>query len=202
MALGSYSELLTSLALWLDRDDLTAMLPEFIALNEARLNRLLRDPAMEASATSTVSSGTVALPTDCLQLRKVTIDDRAVPAFSPQQLHAAYGDSAYTSVLGYAVSGQEIILLPAPSASIDVVVDYYQKIPALTSVNTTNWLLTAHPDLYLYGTLCMAEAFVDNPDRVNVWKGAWDAALDEVIAQGNKQRLPAGPLVMRPAVTE
>lgn len=202
MPLSTHAELLTSLALWLDRSDLTAMLPEFIALNEARLNRLLRVPAMEASATSSVSSGTVALPDDCLQLRKVVIDDEAIPAFSPQQLHAAYGDSTYGSVLGYAVSGQEITLLPAPSASIDVVVDYYQKIPALTSTNTTNWLLESHPDLYLYGTLCMAEAFVDNPDRVAVWKSAWDAALDELIAHGNKQRLPAGPLVMRPAVTE
>ena len=42
MAIGTYSELQTAVANWLDRDDLTDRIQEFIALAEARMNRILR----------------------------------------------------------------------------------------------------------------------------------------------------------------
>ena len=42
MAIGTYAELKTAVANWLDRDDLTDRIPEFIALAEAKMNRNLR----------------------------------------------------------------------------------------------------------------------------------------------------------------
>ena len=42
MALGTYSELKTSIANYLNRDDLTAVIPDFITLTENRLDRELR----------------------------------------------------------------------------------------------------------------------------------------------------------------
>ena len=39
MAIGTYAELQTAVANWLDRDDLTDRIPEFIALAEAKMNR-------------------------------------------------------------------------------------------------------------------------------------------------------------------
>ena len=42
MAISNYTELKTAVANWLDRDDLTDRIPEFIALAESRFNRLLR----------------------------------------------------------------------------------------------------------------------------------------------------------------
>ena len=52
MAISNYSELQTAVANWLDRDDLTARIPEFIALAEARFNRVLRLRSMEAKYTA------------------------------------------------------------------------------------------------------------------------------------------------------
>ena len=49
MAISNYTELKTAVANWLDRDDLTDRIPEFIALAESRFNRLLRIRAMESS---------------------------------------------------------------------------------------------------------------------------------------------------------
>ena len=51
MAISNYTELNTAVANWLDRDDLTDRIPEFIALAEARFNRLLRIRAMEEKQT-------------------------------------------------------------------------------------------------------------------------------------------------------
>ena len=39
MALGTFTELKDAIADWLDRSDLTARIPDFIALAEARINR-------------------------------------------------------------------------------------------------------------------------------------------------------------------
>ena len=66
MAINTYSTLQTAVANWLDRDDLTARIPEFIALAETRINRALRIRAMETVSTAiSTASGTreYALPT-------------------------------------------------------------------------------------------------------------------------------------------
>ena len=61
MAISTYTELQTAVANWLDRDDLTARIPEFIALTEARFNRLLRVRSMETEADQVTTSGTRSL---------------------------------------------------------------------------------------------------------------------------------------------
>ena len=48
MAISTYTELQTAVANWLDRDDMSARIPEFISLTEARFNRIL--PALTALA--------------------------------------------------------------------------------------------------------------------------------------------------------
>ena len=59
MAIGTYAELQTAVANWLDRDDLTARIPEFIALAEAKMNSNLRISLMENVSTALIMSGGV-----------------------------------------------------------------------------------------------------------------------------------------------
>ncbi|MGZ3269278.1 MAG: phage adaptor protein, partial [Croceibacterium sp.] len=68
--------------------------------------------------------------------------------------------------------------------------DYFQKIPALASGSDTgtNWLLAAHPDLYLFGALVEAEAFGVNDERAPLWKGRRDEIFDEVEKLSNRTR--------------
>ena len=47
MAIDSYTKLKTSVATWLDRDDLTDNIPDFISLAEDRINRHIRVRSME-----------------------------------------------------------------------------------------------------------------------------------------------------------
>jgi len=203
MAITTYSELVTALGAWTNtRSDLTALWPDFIALFEARMNRLIRVPEMEAESTSTTTEETLALPTDFLAIREVRVDGEAVPSMNPQALRQLYLESTASSPLGYTIVGTNLLFQPAPSSSIEVGITYFQKIPALTSTNTTNWLLDKYPDIYLYGTLCTAQAYLRDDERLAVWKGAWDEALGELERAGIKARLPSTPLVMRPGVYE
>jgi hypothetical protein len=67
-----------------------------------------------------------------------------------------------TSELGYyTIVGDE---LQVNASSGEIEISYWAKIPPLDDQNETNWLILAHPDVYLYG--CLAEAFLYAQDPV------------------------------------
>ena len=73
MAIGTFAQLKTAAANWLDRSDLTDRIPEFISLAEARFNRLLRIRDMETVSTAiSTSAGTreYSLPTGFVQMKE------------------------------------------------------------------------------------------------------------------------------------
>jgi hypothetical protein len=82
MALSTYTELKTAIADWLDRGDLTANIPDFITLAEARVNRELRIRPQEVRSTMTTTAGNRyhALPGGYLSMRNIQINnDPTVP---------------------------------------------------------------------------------------------------------------------------
>lgn len=207
MTIATFDELLTELDAWLNRSDLTDRIPTFVRLFESRANRLLRVPEMATQESYATVSGTaqLALPPDFLSARDIYLDsdpDVVLVAMSPATLRNTYSADVTGQPAAYALVGAQIILGPVPDASYSVLLDYYQRIPGLDSDTATNWLLDAYPDLYLWGSLCMAEAFLRDDQRLSVWKTAWDEATAEINLQGNRQRMPSAPLTMQPTVWE
>ena len=76
MALSTYSDLKTSVANYLNRNDLTDVIPDFIRLTEDKLNRELKVRANLARAETTTTNGTefYDLPSDMIELRNVTYE--------------------------------------------------------------------------------------------------------------------------------
>ena len=66
MAIATYTDLQTSIANFLARSDLTAQIPDFIALAEASMSRELETRSQEKRVTANTVSGNeyLALPTD------------------------------------------------------------------------------------------------------------------------------------------
>ena len=62
MALANYTDLQASIADTLNRDDLTAKIPDFIAMAEGIMNRTVRHWRMEDRATATINTQYTALP--------------------------------------------------------------------------------------------------------------------------------------------
>jgi hypothetical protein len=207
MTISTYDELLTELDAWLNRSDLTARIPTFIRLFESRANRQLRVPEMHSQNSYATVSGVsqLSLPSDFLSARDLYLDsdpDIILEAMTPAALRNTYPQAVTGQPAAYAVVGSQIILGPVPDAEYSILLDYYQRVPGLSVDNTTNWLLTAYPDIYLWGSLCMAEAFLRDDSRLSVWKAAWDEATAEIAVQGNRQRMPSAPLMMQPTVWE
>lgn len=186
----TYSGLVASVSDWLNRSDLDSKIPDFIALLEARLNRELRVPDMEDEVTLiTDSENANSLPTDFLEARALYLD--VSPRIIMRQV-SMDGIRELGPITGspevYAVSGGFLFVAPVPTDSLGLHLNYYQKIPALSSDNEINWLISAHPDVYLWGALVMAEAFLWNDERVPGWKSLWDEAIESLKRHGAKAR--------------
>lgn len=201
--LSTYAQLVASIEEWMNRADLEARVPDFIKLLETELNRILRVPEMEDSGTLTVSNGLAALASDLLEIRHVywnaDTDSELVPV-PLATIRRDYPLSSYTGrPLVYAVRGAQIEVAPLPgSISGTLTILYYEKIPALTSANTSNWVLASHPDIYLYGALSMAEVFLNNDSRLPLWRSAFDSAVSQLQGQGIAKHYGGGPLFPRP----
>lgn len=197
MAITTYSELQTALANWIGRDDLTSRLPEFIALFEAHANRKLRNRQMETSTTLTPSSGSATLPTDYLQWRRVTWTGsprRELEYVHPSVLQDYYPTTPPGYPQFFTIEGSTLKVRPTDTTGLEF--DYFQKITALdSSSNTTNWLLTAHPDAYLFGSLVEATAFFEH-DMATVWKARRDEVMEEIRQLNAATKAPGAIRVM------
>lgn len=192
MSIVSYSTLVTAIGDWLDRDDLAARAPTFIQLAEARLNRLLEDPEMEVTSTTTATGDATALPSDFGSMVSVSTGDGRLAATGPVEF-AAYDDTITGIPRHYVIRDGAISFWPGNStAAIRLV--YRRRLPALSEAAPSNWLLTLAPDVYLYGALVQASAFIVEDDRLELWKSAFDEAIAELRADGSRRKWGAGPI--------
>jgi len=189
MAITTYAELQAAVGNWLDHSLFAARVPEFIALFEAAANRRLRVREQEATATLTPSSGAVALPADYLAWRRLTWT--GTPRVELQYVHPSYLQAAYPSSPTdvpriFTIEGTTLKIRPLDGTPLEL--DYFQKIPALSDAAPSNWLLTAHPDVYLFGSLVEAEMFGVNDERAPAWKARRDEIFGEIEKLTNKTR--------------
>ena len=75
MAISTYAELQTAIADFLIRDDLTSVIPTFITMAEAQLNRDVRHWKMEQRSTAELDDQYLTLPTDWIETVRVTVND-------------------------------------------------------------------------------------------------------------------------------
>lgn len=184
MALSTYSELKASIADWLNRDDLTSVIPDLITLCEADLNRRLRVREMIARSTGTTSTQFTILPSDFLEARNVQINT-SPPAVldyrSPEALdryRATIGDNADTPIY-YTLIGDTIEVAPTPDSEVTIEIVYYKKLTPLSDANP-NFILQTHPDVYLYGSLLHSAPYLHGDERIGTWAGIYDAKVERM----------------------
>ena len=201
MAITNYSELQTAVGSWLNRSDLSSNIPDFITLAEASFNRVLRTRNQITRATSSVNAQYVALPTDLIELFNIQINTNPIKRLEQVSLDKADDLRSANSSSGtpayFAITGNNIELIPTPNDTKTIEIIYYAKITALSSSNTTNWLLDNYPDIYLYGTLVQAEPFLMNDERLGTWGTLLSKAQEELRVSDERSQTEGGTLVMR-----
>lgn len=188
--LSTYSELQTSIADFLNRDDLTSAIPTFISLAEAQINRDVRHWRMEKRAESDLTAGDQfhALPTDFCEFVRLKVSDYPLQLMSTDEIQRqryARGDSTGTPT-GYCMTGGEIELYPTPDSAHSLVMTYIRNIEPLSDSNTSNWLLEHAPDVYLYGALAHTAPYLQEDARIAVWAALYQASVDKLNTSGAK----------------
>jgi hypothetical protein len=206
-----YDSLVTAVTEYLARDQdttLIARIPTFIQLAEAKFNRVLFVRQMEQRSTTTVDTGAdepefISLPTDFQSMRRVRLSSvTGKPCLEfksgTQMDEYRFGISNVSGQPRYfTVFGSELELVPTPDGEYTIEMVYRKNIPALTSSNTTNWLLTLAPDLYLYGALLESAPYMKEDERIQTWALGLSTALDGLNRLGMTSAFNAGPMIVR-----
>ena len=204
MSITTYAELQTAIADFLDRDDLTSAIPNFISLAEADINRSMRHWKMETRSQGQQDAGDeyMQLPSDWLETIRLhltgsgtsTLDLLSRAAMADKR--AGDEDVAGTPQWYCHADGQ-LQLYPTPDEQTDVELLYYQQVPALSDSNTTNWLLSEAPDVYLYGALLHSAPYLQEDARTTVWAQMYAAAAERTNQAAERARYSGSGLTMK-----
>jgi len=204
MALTTYTTLKASIANWLNRSDLTSEIADdFIKLTEADFNSKLRIRKMIAQANFTINSETEALPTGFLQVRDIYIlnGNTKVPLTytTPSQMDSTVGTSTTGLPNSFTILGDTFRFSPKPDASYTAFINYYKSFDALSDTTTTNYILTTHPAIYLYGSLFHAANFLGgiNPQQVQTWQQMFATAMERLELNDREDQVSGSPLQIR-----
>lgn len=201
MALSTYSELKASVADWLNRSDLTSAITDFVSLAEAQMERKLRTRQMLSRATATIDTEYAAVPADFLESKSFKLNTNPVTALGFETIDSldnlAVTYPSASKPLFFSVVGGQFRFLPVPDTSYTGELAYYAKLSKLSDSNTTNWLLTAAPDAYLYGTLMQAAPYLQDDARITTWSALYMAALEDLQVSDDRSATSGGALIAR-----
>ncbi len=185
MAISTYSELLTAIEDWSVRPDLTSYIPDFVTLATAMFNvgqqgvKPVRTREMEEVATLSPTSGVFTVPSDYLQYRRVVelaSWRRELHYIAPSYAEQAYGDRPSGQPRDFTIIGSSLYAFPTTANDLELT--YYQQIPNLSVSNTTNWLLTKAPHIYLHGGLFQLAMFISDNDLLQRSTAILVSAID------------------------
>lgn len=184
-----YSDLVAAIGRWLNRADVEPSIPDFIAMAEAQINRRLTGAGVTSArqrATAIVDSEYAAMPADFARPVSVRLSTGArvetISLESLETLKSAWPDETgaprYMSLVG---GETPLRFWPTPDAAYTVELTYQARLEPLGADEATNWVLSDHPDVYLYGALAQSAPFLGEDARLATWSALYGAALDDMI---------------------
>ena len=202
MAITNYSTLQTEVANWIHDDSLTSYIQTFISLGEDRIYRDLRLRTMETALSSTISSGVIAVPSDYIELKYayvVDTDSYILQRTTPDTIYHKYPDrTTGDSPRFIAREGSNFIFGPYPDSAYTIKGIYYARLSKLSDSNTTNWFITNAANLLLFASLCEAEPFLQNDQRIPIWEGKYEDNRQRIQLEDDRESLSGGAIAMVP----
>jgi hypothetical protein len=202
MALTTYTELKASVADWLNRTDLTSVVPDFIALAEAQIERTLRTRQMIVRATASIDTEYSAVPADFLETKSIKLNTNPVTALAFESIDALDSLKSTTYISAgkpqyFGIVGGQIRVLPVPDNTYTAELIYYAKLTKLSNSVASNWLLAQAPDVYLYGSLMQAAPYLKDDARIPVWAAIYTRGLEELQIADDRGATSGGAVMMR-----
>ena len=193
MTITTYAGLQAAIADTLNRGDLTSAVPTFIALAEAGIDRDLRHWKIESRSVAEINSQYSQAPTDWLDTIRFSITSGTtspLDLISQAELieRRSGNDNTGGKPCFYAMSAGQFEFFPTPDETYNAELIYNARIPALSDSNTTNFLLTEAPDVYLYGALVHSAPYLKEDPRAQTWAAFYKSAIDSLQRTSDKAK--------------
>ncbi len=196
----NYTELKAAVSDWAHRSDVASQVDTFIDLAEAEFNNRLRTVDQETVADLQCTARYTPLPADFAEMRAVEYNGavlRNLAYVTPDYMAAWRASSPAGEPKAYSIRGTDLELIPTPD-DVTVTLTYWATIPALSDANPTNWLLTAHPNMYICECLRQLSLYIKDDNGVaryaNQLQGYWDA-----LNKADQRKRHPGPMRVRAA---
>jgi hypothetical protein len=180
----NYGQLQQAIANRLGRTNLTAVIPDLIALAEPRLYFGFRDievsvaPLRVRAMLARETTSLATLPDRFLAVDRLTVPTEREPlAYLPPEEFAKLGPT--TCPRHYTLQDGGIAVEGGTPAAFTL--SYYRRFPTLSAAGDTNWLLEQFPNLYLYSTLIEAYAHIKDDARIPTAARMYAAAANALI---------------------
>ena len=186
MPLTTYAELQSAIADFLDRQDMTAVIPTFISLAEARIARDVSHWKQEKRVTAVFNEQFELVPSDFIQGMSLQhVDGGRIMTMAATEMHERRGGVNYVAGKPESVrlTAGQFEIYPTPDEPYNVSLLYRGRIPALSESNPSNWLLADAPDALLYGALGNAAPYLKDDARLTVWAALYQSAVDALNAE-------------------
>jgi hypothetical protein len=202
--ISSYSTLLTEVASWLNRSDLTAFLPGYVQNWE---ENFYRDPEnfgrwMETSTDETIASSVVAVPSDYLGLKYAYVVGGPSARLDRVSLNQLLGTYPRGGVTGTPVwigrEGAEFLFGPEPDDTYDIHLVYYAKPTLMRSFAAdaaAHWIIVNAPDLALFGALLQSAPFIGADPRIQTWGLGYEQAVTTYRALQREEDFSGAPVL-------
>lgn len=194
-----YSFLLRALT---DRVVTGAQVQLYISLCESELNRKLRIPELEKNTilTTVASQNYLALPAN---FRRISM---LVHSTQPTEIEQVTRREFFETSSGvnngkptlFSIWAKQVWFSPTPDAAYSMPFDYYAPLTPLDPVtNMTSTVLTAYPDVYLYGTLKQAQMQLGDVTKGELWTANYNQIMQDIEDAAVKEKM-SSRLRMRP----
>ena len=204
-----YTTLLSAISNHLHRTDLTAVIPDFVSFVEETANNgdteldipplrtgdqeTIWTSASTVPAVCTANSNYVTLPSDYMEMRQLYVTNDAgirqeLKRTSTIPMLAADRVDVSNLPQWFFESAGQLYLVPKPSQAFALHGIYYGKVAALSATNTTNWLLTKSPRLYLYGACMYASPWLGTDNRISIWAQGFKGAINGLNKADKRKR--------------
>lgn len=197
----TYAELQAEIFAWINKAEIYPAIPTLIKLAEADFQRRIRCQKMVQRKTASITDSRLALPSDWLEainLELTTGDpSRTLIYVSQHELDKVRDRTVAQDPEFYTITGTDLEFAPEPSGTHTVEMIYYGTITALADGNTSNWLLTSAPDLYLFASLVQTEMYLGNDARIPVWKERVEKIIADINGADERAKTSGGPLIPR-----
>ena len=185
MALNNYANLKQAIERFSHRTDISDVIDDFIDLTETRIDHDLQLRTNELRATNTLSTSSrfLALPSSFLEMRRFTLVNGSLNFELSYQAPEQMAVKNQSGRPNYYTVTSQLEFDKTPDSEYTVEMSYFARLTPLDDTNTTNDVLTNHPNLYLYGA--MSELFKWAQDEETAMM--YDAYFAREIEKANKQ---------------